>query len=142
MTRPHRVAHRTTRPPAHTDDRHQPTRTPPTRVMPSPVRDSAEPIGPLLVVLRKRRGWSQLHLAERLCVAAQVPTVTRHEVSRWERQLRVPGPFWLGWLATVLGVPLERLTGARSAAGTTTTGGPDGKGRSRHVVRRARRPLS
>ena len=51
--------------------------------------------GPLLAHLRVRRGWSQLRLAEQLCAASSVPTVSRHEISRWERQERVPGDFWL-----------------------------------------------
>ncbi|MEE3917925.1 hypothetical protein V2I01_02345 [Micromonospora sp. BRA006-A] len=41
-----------------------------------------------------------------------MPTLTRNEVSRWERQLRLPGDFWSAWLATVLGVPGEVLAGA------------------------------
>jgi transcriptional regulator with XRE-family HTH domain len=71
-----------------------------------------ESIGPLLARLRLRRGHSQLRLAEQLCAASGVPTVTRHEVSRWEREQRVPGPFWLGWLAAVLEVPLDALAEA------------------------------
>jgi len=74
-----------------------------------------EPIGTLLAQLRAERGWSQLRLAEQLCAAAGVATVSRHEISRWERQERVPGPFWLGWLAAVLEVPPERLSAARPA---------------------------
>jgi hypothetical protein len=35
--------------------------------------------------------------------------VTREIVSRWETGKRVPGPWWLRHLATVLQVPLERL---------------------------------
>ncbi|MFU8849907.1 transcriptional regulator [Micromonospora sp. SL1-18] len=34
------------------------------------------------------------------------------EVSRWERQRRLPGDFWSGWLAVVLGVPGEILAEA------------------------------
>jgi transcriptional regulator with XRE-family HTH domain len=75
----------------------------------------AESLGTLLAQLRAERGLSQLRLAERLCAAAGVSTVSRHEVSRWERQVRVPGPFWLGWLAAVLEVPHERLARARPA---------------------------
>lgn len=69
-------------------------------------------LGPLLAHLRVRRGWSQLRLAEHLCAASSVPTVSRHEVSRWERQERVPGDFWLSWLAAVLEVPLDELVAA------------------------------
>ncbi|MBO4210087.1 helix-turn-helix domain-containing protein, partial [Micromonospora echinofusca] len=71
-------------------------------------------LGPLLTGLRQARGWSQLRLAAELCAASGVPTVTRHEVSRWERQRRAPGDFWLGWLAAVLGVPVARLADARA----------------------------
>jgi transcriptional regulator with XRE-family HTH domain len=84
-----------------------------------PARPAAPPeesLGPLLAQLRAERGLSQLRLAERLCAAATVPTVSRHEVSRWEREERVPGPFWLGWLAAVLEVPARRLAAARLVA--------------------------
>ncbi|QSB16267.1 helix-turn-helix transcriptional regulator [Natronosporangium hydrolyticum] len=73
---------------------------------PAPV---TEPIGPLLTTLRLARGLSQLRVAEQLCAAAGVATVSRHEVSRWERGERVPGTFWLGWLAAVLEAPVEEL---------------------------------
>ncbi|MFI7304947.1 helix-turn-helix domain-containing protein [Micromonospora aurantiaca] len=69
-------------------------------------------LGPLLAELRAARGWSQQRLADELCAASGVPTLTRNEVSRWERQLRLPGDFWSAWLATVLGVPGEVLAGA------------------------------
>ncbi|SCL18238.1 hypothetical protein GA0074692_0352 [Micromonospora pallida] len=75
-----------------------------------------ELFGPLLARLRLARGWSQAHLAAQLCAAAGVPTLSRHEVSRWERQVRVPGEFWLGWLAVVLAVPRRRLAGAAAAS--------------------------
>ena len=80
-----------------------------------PSYQPAGSFGSLLAQLRTERGLSQLRLAERLCAASGVPTVSRHEVSRWEREARVPGPFWLGWLAAVLEVPPERLTAARPA---------------------------
>ncbi|MFG1674855.1 helix-turn-helix domain-containing protein [Micromonospora sp. NPDC049282] len=69
-------------------------------------------LGPLLAELRAARGWSQQRLAAALCAASGVPTLTRHEVSRWERQLRLPGDFWSSWLATVLGVPGELIAEA------------------------------
>lgn len=49
-----------------------------------------ESIGSLVTRLRLARGYSQLELAERLCGVAGMPTVSRHEVSRWEREERVP----------------------------------------------------
>lgn len=72
----------------------------------------AEPIGPLLARLRTGRGWSQQQLAGTLCQVAGRVTVTRHEVSRWERGQRVPSPFWLDSLAAALTIPQERLEAA------------------------------
>ncbi|MET7470618.1 helix-turn-helix domain-containing protein [Micromonospora sp. NPDC005222] len=69
-------------------------------------------LGPLLAQLRAARGWSQQRMAAELSAASGVPTLTRHEVSRWERQLRLPGDFWSAWLATVLGVPGELIAEA------------------------------
>jgi transcriptional regulator with XRE-family HTH domain len=74
-----------------------------------------ELIGPFLARLRKGKGWSQLQLAEKLCQVSGSPTVTRHEVSRWERGDRVPGSFWLEALAVVLETPLEELEAAVGA---------------------------
>ena len=45
----------------------------------------------------------------RWCAAAGVATVSRHEISRWERGERIPSPFWLGWLSEVLGIPIDQL---------------------------------
>lgn len=103
--------------------------------------DDGSAIGPLLSRLRLERGWSQLRVAEHLCAAAGVPTVTRHEVSRWERGERVPGEFWLGWLALVLDAPVGQLSAAAAAtrpggAGPAApTGHPDagGLGRLAHA---------
>ncbi|KAB1901504.1 helix-turn-helix domain-containing protein, partial [Micromonospora sp. AMSO31t] len=89
-------------------------------------------LGPLLAELRAARGWSQQRVAAELCAAAGVPTLTRHEVSRWERQRRLPGDFWSGWLAVVLGVPGELLAEAaarsrrlpRPAGAAAAPGGP------------------
>ncbi|MGC5018140.1 helix-turn-helix domain-containing protein [Micromonospora sp. DT47] len=69
-------------------------------------------LGPLIAQLRLARGWSQQRLAAELCAAAGVPTLTRHEISRWERQARLPGDRWLGRLAPVLGVPAALLADA------------------------------
>jgi transcriptional regulator with XRE-family HTH domain len=79
---------------------------------PYPFVTSPPALGPLLARLRLARGWSQLRVAEQLCAASGVPTISRHEVSRWERQQRIPGDFWLGWLAVVLGAPGELLAAA------------------------------
>ena len=82
---------------------------------PSPSTAPAS-LGALLAALRLGRGWSQLRVAEQLTAAAGLNTVSRHEVSRWERGERVPGDFWLGWLAVVLDVPPAELTVAAEAA--------------------------
>jgi transcriptional regulator with XRE-family HTH domain len=74
-----------------------------------------KPVATLLKRLRLARGFSQLQLAERLCGVSDKPTVSRHEVSRWELGQRVPGSFWLGWLAVVLEAPLEELEVAVAA---------------------------
>lgn len=63
----------------------------------------------LIRKLRLEHGWSQSRLADKLCEVSQHSTVTRQDISRWERGKRTPGPFWLRHLATVLEVPLTAL---------------------------------
>ena len=75
-----------------------------------------ETIGALLARVRMAHGISQLRLAERLCGCAGVATVTRHEVSRWEREERIPSAYWLSWLAEALQVPVEDLERAAASA--------------------------
>jgi transcriptional regulator with XRE-family HTH domain len=76
-------------------------------------------IGPLLARLRQARGYSQLNLAQLLCAASGHPTISRHEVSRWEREERIPSEFWLRPLAQVLAVPIDALRAAIAAARDT-----------------------
>lgn len=90
-----------------------------------------ESIGALLTRLRLARGFSQLRVAQRLCAAAGMPTVSRHEVSRWEREERLPGSFWLGWLSVVLETPLEELEAAMAVA-RGAAGGTAGRRPPRH----------
>ncbi|WP_199714511.1 helix-turn-helix domain-containing protein [Micromonospora radicis] len=80
------------------------------------------PTGPRLARLRLARGWSQSRLAAELCAAAGVPTLSRHEISRWERQRRVPGRFWRGWLAQVLDPTASPPTAGPPKAGPPTAG--------------------
>lgn len=75
-----------------------------------------ESLGYLLHRARSASGRSQLRVAELLCAASGVATVSRHEISRWERETRIPSPFWLQWLALVLEVELGELE--RAAAVT------------------------
>ncbi|TDB75083.1 transcriptional regulator [Micromonospora sp. KC723] len=69
-------------------------------------------LGPLITQLRLARGWSQQQLAAALCAAAGTPTLTRHEVSRWERATRTPGDHWRRHLAAVLDAPAGLLVDA------------------------------
>ncbi len=87
-----------------------------------------ESLGALLTRARLASGRSQLRVAEQLCAASAVPTVSRHELSRWERETRIPTTFWLRWLAHVLDLnltDLERAAAvtrrARPAAGPATS---------------------
>jgi transcriptional regulator with XRE-family HTH domain len=68
-------------------------------------------VGCLIRDLRLSKGWSQGRLADELCRVSRHATVTREEISRWERGKRQPGPFWLRHLATALQVPREVLDG-------------------------------
>ncbi|MEU9825875.1 helix-turn-helix transcriptional regulator [Micromonospora chersina] len=130
-----------------TPSRPAPSRPAPARAAsarPAPGRAAGRPpLGPLLAELRAARGWSQQRVAAELCAAAGVPTLTRHEVSRWERQRRLPGDFWSGWLAVVLGVPGDLLADAAARSRRPAPGGP---GRPRPPdtpgAARARRPRS
>jgi hypothetical protein len=65
--------------------------------------------GLLIRELRLAMGWSQGRLAAELCKAAGHATVSRDEVSRWERGKRCAGPFWTRHLASVLLVPIEEF---------------------------------
>jgi transcriptional regulator with XRE-family HTH domain len=71
--------------------------------------------GAHLARLRGEVGLSQRQLAARLCRVSGVTSVTRNEISRWERGDRVPDT-WLPPLADVLGVPLADLEGAAAYA--------------------------
>ncbi|MFH8791270.1 helix-turn-helix domain-containing protein [Streptomyces sp. NPDC017941] len=71
--------------------------------------------GAHLASLRRGAGLSQRNLALRLCAVAGITTLTRNEVSRWERGERIPDA-WLPPLAQVLGVPLHELEQAAAYA--------------------------
>ncbi len=83
--------------------------------MPAP-HGADEPINQLIARLRLERGWSQRRVADLLCVASGRSTITRHELSRWERGERIPTPHWLGWLCLVLEVPLPVLERAAAVS--------------------------
>jgi transcriptional regulator with XRE-family HTH domain len=70
---------------------------------------------------------SQTDLADDLNRAAGQATLTRHEVSRWERGQVSPGRHWLPHLAEVLEIPLRQLRVAvrRGSSAIGTQVGPD-----------------
>ncbi|MET9494303.1 helix-turn-helix transcriptional regulator [Streptomyces sp. NPDC006552] len=71
--------------------------------------------GVYLAGLRRAAGKSQRQLAGLLCAVSGTQSVTRNEVSRWERGSRVP-EVWLPWLAQVLAVPLREMEQAAAYA--------------------------
>lgn len=58
--------------------------------------------------LRRAAGKSQRQLAAELCALSGIQSVTRNEVSRWERGGRIPEA-WLPFLARALRAPLAEL---------------------------------
>ncbi|MEU7821753.1 helix-turn-helix transcriptional regulator [Catellatospora sp. NPDC049133] len=81
-----------------------------------------EPLGALITHRRRQLGQSQERLAEQLCALSGRVTITKNEVSRYERGRRVPNARSLKLLAAALGLPLVDLeraaAGARSRAVT------------------------
>lgn len=73
-------------------------------------------IGPLIRDLRLGRRWSQGQLADRLCAVSGRPSLTREDVSRWERGKVIPGRYWIDHLATALDVPAEAIREAATLA--------------------------
>jgi transcriptional regulator with XRE-family HTH domain len=79
-------------------------------------REPPESISELIKWVRVRRGISQRELAESLVAASGRDTVTRGDISRWERGKRIPTNHWLRWLSHVLEIPLPTLQYAASVA--------------------------
>ncbi|MEV7197146.1 helix-turn-helix transcriptional regulator [Streptomyces sp. NPDC093510] len=71
--------------------------------------------GTYLARLRRDARLSQRGLADRLCAVSGTASMTRNEVSRWERGERIPGA-WLPALAAVLGAQSETLEAAAAYA--------------------------
>jgi transcriptional regulator with XRE-family HTH domain len=71
--------------------------------------DPDETLGALIARVRAQLGLTQLRLAATLCAASGVATITRNEISRWEREERIPRGYWLAWLALALDLPLTTL---------------------------------
>lgn len=77
--------------------------------------DRRRQFGLYLAGLRRRTGKSQRQLAALLCALSGTQSVTRNEVSRWERGGRVPETY-LPVLSAALSVPLAELQQAVSYA--------------------------
>ncbi len=77
---------------------------------------AGESLGPLIAARRRELGRSQERLAEQLCSVSGRLTVTKNEISRYEREERIPSADWLRHLALALALPLDTLE--RAAART------------------------
>lgn len=79
-------------------------------------REPPESISELIKWARERRELSQRELAEALVEASGRDTITRSDISRWERGKRIPTSHWLRWLSCVLDVPQANLRYAANVA--------------------------
>jgi transcriptional regulator with XRE-family HTH domain len=75
-----------------------------------------EPIGDLIRQARIRSDLTQAALARRLATVSGNASVTRDQVTRWERGGRVPSPYWRQWMAVVLDIPAGQLDRAARCA--------------------------
>ncbi|MES4904500.1 MULTISPECIES: helix-turn-helix transcriptional regulator [unclassified Streptomyces] len=87
--------------------------------------DRRKRFGAYLARLRRATGRRQRQLADRLCALSGLDSVTRHEISRWERGARVPDS-WLAMLAEALGVSASELERAAAYARRETDTAPPG----------------
>jgi transcriptional regulator with XRE-family HTH domain len=79
-------------------------------------REPPESISELIRSARHKHKLSQRELADALIEASGRDTVTRSDISRWERGKRIPTGHWLYWLSLVLQVPLASLRHAATVA--------------------------
>jgi transcriptional regulator with XRE-family HTH domain len=88
-------------------------------------QEALELISELIKDGRRGNKLSQRSLAEALVEVSGQDTVTRSDISRWERGKRIPTRHWLRWLSHVLNLPLPRLecaaTWSRKVRTTTDT---------------------
>jgi transcriptional regulator with XRE-family HTH domain len=68
--------------------------------------------GTLLARARHARGRSQQQLAQELCAISGASTISRHEISRWEREERIPTPYWTERLSAVLRIDASDMAHA------------------------------
>lgn len=74
-----------------------------------PGDEQPDQLGQLIRELREAVGWSQARLADEVCAISGRATVTRCDISRWERGRRRPRPAALRAIAAALQVPLHIL---------------------------------
>ncbi|MFC0109362.1 helix-turn-helix domain-containing protein [Kibdelosporangium aridum] len=79
-------------------------------------QEPPESISELIRSARHRHKLSQRELADALIAASGRDTVTRSDISRWERGKRIPTGHWLYWLSHVLQIPLASLRHAATVA--------------------------
>lgn len=77
---------------------------------------AGESLGPLIAARRRELGRSQERLAEELCSISGRLTVTKNEISRYEREERIPSADSLRHLAEALALPLDTLERAAARA--------------------------
>nr|WP_246481566.1 helix-turn-helix transcriptional regulator [Amycolatopsis umgeniensis] len=70
----------------------------------------------MLTEQRIAKGWSQCDLVAKLHTLSGNDSVTREEISRWERGKRIPGPYWRQWLGDVLDTSSRELEIAAAVA--------------------------
>jgi transcriptional regulator with XRE-family HTH domain len=71
--------------------------------------------GQLITRRRRELGLTQGELADQLCARSGRPTFTRHEISRYERGVRLPTAPLLSVIADSLDVPAAVLRRAAAA---------------------------
>lgn len=83
------------------------------------VGEPPESLCSMLRELRSRHGLSQYDLAGQLNDASGNSSITREDISRWERGKRIPGPYWRKWLCAVLDLPQQDVDLAAAVARRT-----------------------
>lgn len=91
-------------------------RVPPHQGVAVKVNPPAPPIGEVIRQARLGRGLTQGQLAASLAKRSANESVTREQITRWERGSRIPSPYWRQWLGEVLGLDMAQLD--RAAATT------------------------
>ncbi|TWP47336.1 helix-turn-helix transcriptional regulator [Lentzea tibetensis] len=85
----------------------------------SGVVHATESISTLIPQARRERGLTQEELARRLSEISRNDSITREDISRWERGKRIPGPYWRGWISKALEMPCADVERAAHVARTT-----------------------